>query len=67
MGPIIRGNKRQEHADRQLHCSGGHGRQLGTVSLCSPLPSSHVSASPDLLSSVLRELALEVSQCLHDS
>lgn len=57
MGPIIGGHKRQEHADRQL----------GTVSVPSPQPSSHLTASPDLQGSVLRELALEVSQGLHDS
>ena len=40
---------------------------MGHGSLSSPLPDSHFSASPDLWSSVLRELLVEVSQCLHDS
>lgn len=39
----------------------------GHHSLYSPLPDSHLSASPDLWGSVLRELVVEVSQCLHDS
>lgn len=31
------------------------------------LPNSHLSTSPDLWGSVLRELLVEVSQCLHGS
>lgn len=40
---------------------------VGHRSLSSPLPDSHFGASPDLWGSVLRELVMEVSQCLHDS
>lgn len=40
---------------------------MGHCSLSSPLPDSHLSASPDLWGSVLREPVMEVSQCLHDS